>query len=494
MSRLILIALLCLIFQSVIQAQTDADALRYSSPVFTGTSRAAGLGGAISGLGGDISSLGVNPAGIAQMGISEFSFSGGLSFTGSKTDYLGNNIEDEKAALQINHAGLVFVPKKNFRNIKNISFAATYNRLLNFNDRLYANGTNDKSSRTDAFAETLTFSGADSISAANDFPFDASLAYLGELIFRFPDNTYASILELPVYQQITLSRSGSMNDFNIGAGFALNDYFSVGMSIGIPSILYEENYLFKETDRNNVTQDFNYWEKRDVLRTEGIGINAKIGVLIQPSRQLRMGASFITPTRFSMSDRYITFFRSDFDQYTIDNFNSPTEGIFDYRLTTPWRLNAGMSFLPGKLGLISVEYEITNPSSSKFNFEESNFNLQDFERELNSVISSKYTTTHAVRAGLEGRIKEHYRARLGFQYRTSAFASQELQDEFAKNNLFIFSGGGGYRGRNYFIDVAYMHMLTDQLLVPYTVTFAPAPTASTSFSRGTILFTFGMKF
>jgi hypothetical protein len=462
--------------------------------MFTGTSRSTGLGGAITGLGGDISALGVNPAGIAQMGISEYSFTGGLSFTGSNTDFLGRKNKEEKAAFQINHAGLVFVPKKNFKSIKNLSFAASYNRLLNFNDRLYANGNNNSSSRTDAFAETLTFSGADSLSAANNFPFDASLAFLGEVIFRFPDNTYVSILELPVYQQITLSRSGSMNDFNIGTGIAFNDYFSFGIGIGIPSITYEENYLYKETDRDNVTPDFNFWEKRDILRTEGTGINAKMGVLFQPTRNLRMGASFITPTRFSMRDRYITFFRSDFDQFTIDNFNRPSEGIFEYRLTTPWRLNAGLSYLPGKLGLISVDYEMTNPSSARFNFKENDFNLQDFERELNDVISGKYATTHSVRVGLEGRIKDHYRARLGFQYRTSAFANQEVQDDFAKNNMFAFSGGAGYRGRNYFIDVAYMHTLTDQLLVPYTVSFAPAPTASTSFSRGVLMLTFGMKF
>lgn len=475
-------------------AQTDADALRYSSPTFTGTSRSAGVGGAMTGLGGDISSLGVNPAGIAQMGISEFSFTGGFSFTGSKTGFQGNTVNDEKAALVISHVGVVFVPKKNFRSLKNISIGATYNQLINFNDKLYGNGSNNSSSQTDAFAETLTFAGADSASAANNFPFDASLAFLGDLIFRFDDNTYASILELPVYQQMTLTRSGNMSDFNLGTGFAVNDYFSFGIGLGIPTINYEETYLFKETDRDNVTPDFNYWEKRDRLRTEGVGVNAKFGVLVQPAKYLRMGASFTTPTRFSMSDQYTTFFRSDFDQFTIDNFNNPTEGIFEYKLTTPWRLNLGASVLSGDLGLITVDYEVTNPSSAKFDFDDQNFNFQEFEEELNNVIQNKYAATHTVRVGVEGRIKDYFRARAGFQYRTSAFSDQEAQDDFARNNLWAFSGGGGYRGKNYYLDVTYMHMLTDQLLVPYNVSFAPSPTATTSFSRGQLMLTFGIKF
>lgn len=482
-------------------AQTDAEALRYSTTQFTGTARSAAMGGAMTGLGGDISAVNINPAGLGQMGISEFTFTGGLSFTGSTTDFLGQRRVDDKTAFQVNQVGAVWVPKKNFKSIKNISVAFSYNRLGNYNERYQGRGINTSSSFTDSYADLLNFDNATLSQAENDYPFGASLAYLSGVVdfFTFPEepqsNGYFSTLDLPIEQVMQVSRTGSMNDISIGTGIALNDFFMVGVSLGIPSMTFEEDFFWRENDVNNVTPEFQSWEKRDLLRVRGSGINAKFGFLATPNKNFRLGASFTTPTRFSMSDRFTTFFRADYRTETIENFNSPSEGIFDYRMVTPWRLNVGASALSGKLGLITIDYELSNPGSFRFDFTNQNPNLIDFESGLNDIISSKYVATHTVRAGLEGKIKEKYRLRGGAQYRTSPFANQESQDEFAKNDLLTFSGGLGYRGSNFFVDAAYFHTLRDELLVPYTVSFTPeSPIAQTKYSRGTILLTVGVKF
>lgn len=480
----------------VAHGQTDIEALRFSQTQFTGTSRTAAMGGAMTGLGGDISSLSVNPAGLGQMGISEFTFTGGLSFTGSKTTFLGVERPEDKQAFQVNQAGVVWVPKKNFKNVKNISVGFNYQRLANFNQRFFGRGTNTTSSLTDSYAELLTFDNVDSLTAVNDprYRFGPSLAYIGELITRFPGNEYFSTLELPLEQQVVMNRSGSMNDLSIGTGVAVNDYVMFGLSLGMPTIRYEEDYTFREADRDNVTPEFQSWEKRDILRIEGNGINAKLGFIVMPNSNIRLGAAFTTPTRYRMSDLLRTFFRSDFNSYTYDNFNSPSEGIFDYRMITPWRLSVGASGISSKFGIITVDYEVSNPGSARFDFRSNDLDLINIQNDLNDEIRAKYKATHTIRGGLESKIKEKYRVRAGVQYRTSPFANQETQDDLVKNDMLTITGGLGYRGKTFFVDATYMQMLTDELFVPYFVSFADSPVAQSNFSRGTFMLTVGVKF
>jgi len=475
-------------------AQTDVDALRYSSTQPLGTARSSAMGGAMTGLGGDISALNINPAGLGQMGISEFSFSGGFSVTSSENLYLGNSSNEKKTAFQLNNLGIVYVPKKNFKKIKNISLAASYNRLANFSSRIYGNGKNTTSSLTDSYAELLTGVGADSSAALNNYPYGASLAFEGELIGMTPDRFFYSFLELPLKQQISINRKGNISEYNFGTGIAFNDQIMLGVSIGIPTINFEEELYFKETDKGDLTPDFNYWEKTDRVRTEGSGINARFGVLYLPTSNLRLGASFTTPTRYNIRDRYLTYFKSDFTQYTIDNFQAPTEGYFDYNMTTPLKFNVGATGLSEKLGLITVDYEFSNPGKTRYSFDDRQYNLKDYETQLNSGIQTKYKATHTVRAGLESRFLDYYRARVGFQYRSSAFADQSAMDDLAKNRMLAFSGGLGYRGKTFYIDATYVHTITDELIVPYTVNLAESPLLTSKYNRGNFIVSLGFKF
>ena len=53
-------------------AQTDVDALRYSTPAVQGTARNVALGNTMGTIGADISALSTNPAGIAKFSSTEF--------------------------------------------------------------------------------------------------------------------------------------------------------------------------------------------------------------------------------------------------------------------------------------------------------------------------------------------------------------------------------------------------------------------------------------
>ncbi|MCO5231874.1 MAG: outer membrane protein transport protein [Chitinophagales bacterium] len=479
---------------TIVTAQTDIDALRYSTPLSLGTARSAAIGNATAGLGGDISTLNSNPAGLGQMGLSEVSFSGGFNVNKSANNYLGSSTDVQKAAFQLNNFGMVYVPKRNFKGIKNITLAASYNRQENFNQSISAKGINDHSSYSDIYAEQLNGDGADSSRAMNNYPFGASLAFESGVIGRTDDNFFFSILELPLTQRFEIKRSGSLSDFSFGTGVAINDQFMVGMNIGIPFINYEEEFYVRETDETNISGEINYWDKRDKYRTEGNGINAKIGVLFIPTPDLRIGASFTTPTRYSLKDLYATYFRADFETYTLDNFNKPAEGYFDYKYISPLKLNTGLSYVNSNLGFATVEYEYTNPAKNKYVFTDDMYNSKDAEERLNESIKNKYKSVHTVKVGLEGIIAEQYRARVGFQYRSSAYSDQDAVNHLAKNNQMAISGGLGYRGKSFYTDVAYVHQLSDAFIVPYNVSLAPSDVLTSKFNRSNFIVSVGIKF
>ena len=480
---------------AIVFAQTDIDLLRYSSPFTLGTARSAAVGNATAGLGGDISTLNSNPAGLGQFGISEMSITTGWNTTKSKSTYLGTNVTKSKTAFQLNNLGLVYVPKKKFNAIKNLSFSASYNRAASFNYHIQARGENTQSSYSDTYAETLNNAGLDSAGAMTNYPFGASLGFESGIIDRTADDFFYSILELPVTQRYDINRKGNLNNYSFGTGIAFNDQFMLGLNIDIPTISFEEDFYLKESDEQNITPDLIYWDKRDQVRTEGNGIRATFGAMYLPTPEIRLGLSVSTPTRYTMKDVYRTYFRADYEDFTIDNYGNPAEGYFDYKIKTPMRFNAGASYVKKGLGFVSLEYEYSNPGKAKYIFEDNyQYDLSDEQDRLNSEMSGKYKATHTIKGGIEGIVAEHFRVRAGVQYRTSPFVDQSSSDKYAKNNNISISGGLGYVGKSFFIDAAYVHLKSDEMMIPYTSGFSTPDILTTKYSRSNFLITLGFKF
>src|SRR3954466_4771231 len=81
---------------SLIFAQSDIDALRYSQSSLTGTARYVSMGGAFGALGADFSSLSYNPAGIGLYRKSEFTFTPSIYAEKTTSDFLGTSGSDSK--------------------------------------------------------------------------------------------------------------------------------------------------------------------------------------------------------------------------------------------------------------------------------------------------------------------------------------------------------------------------------------------------------------
>lgn len=464
-------------------AQSALESLRYSSVYQVGTARNIALGGSISSVGGDFSSIVTNPAGIARYKSTEFQLSPNIVFGNTDGTYLGNSLSDENLNFNISSMGIIMARPLNTANgWKGFSIGAGLNRLDQYHQNIFISGTNTNSSILDLHAAVAE--GVDPGSLVGAFPFDAGLSYLGNTLFVDTNNIYHPIFgNTSPEQDITISRSGGKYEAAISGGGNFNDQVYFGASLGVPIINFSETEIIRETDKNNEIEGFNYIDLRNELRTSGYGVNFKFGVLASVHEYVRIGAAFHTPTVIRFSDDYITVFDADF----VDSLNSveSPQGRFDYTLVSPWKFIGNASFMMGKYGFISTEYELQNQGKAKYKF---NSNVADvkFEESIrNNEISGLYDWQHHLKLGIEFKA-DPVRVRAGFQYKTSGFA-------FSQPAELIYSGGLGYRGKHFFVDGAFSYSNRKYDYTPYEFGNITSGTANLDVSKSQVTITIGYK-
>ena len=492
--------LLCAVVS--IQAQNDADALRYSMLQYGSTARALGVGGAFGAIGGDFGSISINPAGLGVYRSSELQFSPGFSVTGTNSDYLGASESDSRTNANVGSAGFVFTDlNEMYRTgsglrLVSTSFAFGVNRLASFSSGRTFEGYNNQNSLLDSYAEYLNFgSGTPPADAFDADPFCAGLAYDAFLLNPLPGDSnqyYTVIPSGDVWQQQRLIVRGSVTEMVIAMGANFGHKLYVGGSIGVPFVKYVERNNYSETDRDQAIDDFVSYEQESRLNTRGTGINAKFGLLIRPVEAVRIGASIHSPTRYRLRDEYTSEIFSDLESSTYDVF-SPL-GLFDYTLRTPWRVNGSLGILLSDKGFLSFDYEYLDYGLSEFDFSRSGIGFSSAADGINTTISSKYTSAHNLRGGVEVNA-EPFRFRLGYGYLSTPFAEGRATGD-ADLSRQSFSGGIGYRGESVYIDLAYVHSITKFVDVPYQLSDPAAlvPFAVNDQTMGTAVLTMGLRF
>ena len=80
-------------------------------------------------------------------------------------------------------------------------------------------------------------------------------------------------------------------------------------------------------------------------------------------------------------------------------------------------------------------------------------------------------------------------ARLGFSYYSDPYKESEL-----KGKKMYLSGGLGYRNKGFFLDLTYVHSLTDDINMPYRLNDKANTFATIKGTGGNIAVTAGVKF
>ncbi|MBM3437259.1 MAG: hypothetical protein FJY07_13715 [Bacteroidetes bacterium] len=486
MKRILLILAATLIQGFLLFSQNEVDALRYSKTSFGGTARYMSMGGAFGALGADFSTLSSNPGGIGLYKKSEITFSPSVYFSKTVSDYQSSTSEEMKGNFNISNVGVVFVsqPEKSSTSVlKYLQFGLGLNRINNFNRRMVIEGENTENSMIDTYVEDAN--GIDYQDIEDDpdgfYAYDLNLAWWTYLIDTLPGYTNLYYGAIPSdetkMQRKEIHSWGSTNEFSLAFGANMGNRLYLGGALGFPNIRYFEKSKYFETDENNLVNDFSKMSISEELVTKGGGFNMKFGMIFHATDWLRIGGAIHSPTWYNkLSDEWLTRMTTSFDNG--DNFSSESPvGYYDYNLETPWKALGGISFIIAKVALISGEYEYIDYSSARLRGVEYGFSSE------NSAISRIYSATQNIRTGAEYRFGS-FALRGGYAMYGSPFHA-DLND----GQVTYYTGGVGYREKNFFMDLAYVRSVSNEDYYLYYDQKAANKLTSNNF-----LFTIGFRY
>jgi hypothetical protein len=489
-----------------LEAQTTDELLQLGTHEVQGTARFTGMGGAFNALGGDFGSLSTNPAGIGTYRSSEFVLTPAVTINKATTDFLGLSRPDSRTRFGLANLGYIGTSMtKKSEGLISLSFGLGYNKVANFYKRTKLEGYDSPLSVVDFFPKYANNLNLRQGYLEDDFQnilpedWSTSIAYVTEMM-RYDETTnrYEANGLYPgdvvdIYSSSL--QSGGTEEYTLSFGGNISNRFQFGVTVGFQDLEYINRLNYSEefigTGNGYISS-----ERDEYTRTVGFGVNAKFGVIYRPADAFRLGLAIHTPTFFNMEREYSVYMGSTYKGDEGNDFwddESPTD-IYEYRLQTPYRLEAGVAYIIGKIGLISVDYELVGNNSVRIR--DNILDNSDFLSSRNDLIKNNYKATSNLRVGAEVNLPYGIVLRGGFNYFQSPYKDTNLSfDRYA------YSGGIGFRGKHFFADLAYTLNTGKYHFGPYYVNDNRIRTGDTEqdiavekLNVGRIITTIGFKF
>lgn len=292
-------------------AQTMYDALTFSQNNYYGTARSIGMGNAMTAVGGDLGSIGINPAGSAVAGYSQFTITPNLTMSSMNSSFSAypvngsdkfiNERSKNLTRFSMPNIGATFNWKTGSRSgLKSITYGFILNGTNNFTGQMMAGGRNDRTSYLSAMAIDADGYDIDFLNGYRDAngkdidiwdnayynPDDrgnyapwnvianaqaGAIANYGDTgdpnyYWRYigategyentgemdEDGNYIYDIFLPgaLNQAYGRKVTGSKYDVLVNVGFNFNDTFFVGANLGATTLNYDYSEYFKEAAEN----------------------------------------------------------------------------------------------------------------------------------------------------------------------------------------------------------------------------------------------------
>lgn len=494
-------------------SQTPDDALRNAWFIPGGSARNIAIGGAMGSLGGDISANHINPAGLGFYKTKEVVISSGLLTNNNSAAYRGSNSTSaNKNTFAFGTSGYVDGGHTNDGKTFG-TFAITINQIASFNNRIYYKGDNNATSYSEQYLEELSKDGANVNAASNNYIFGSTLAFFTYLIDSVNDDNgnligYRSLVSpaTGLNQEYDAVSSGGLYELAIGYASNTQDKLYLGGSLGIPLSTYRQETNFTETDiSGNNNNDFAYSKFYQTIRSTGVGINFKLGLIYKPQEYIRLGLALHSPSFFVYDDKIRADMTTNTEGYagtvseSSDALNGGYPGTRNYDALSPWRAIASASFVlresnDSRLqkGFITADIEYVNYQSARFNA------LQDENGYTDPVLTQYYDL---LKQSTKDYLKGAFNFKVGGEVKFSPIAlraglgyySSPYQDNFLKSSRLIGAGGVGYRGKGIFVDFTYSYTIYKDVNFPYRLNDAPNTFANVQNKRRNMLITFGVK-
>lgn len=522
MKRIVYLLITCCVAQQL-SAQVPEDALRMSFNPIGGTARVQAIGGAFGSMGGDITSTFINPAGLGFYKTGEFVLSPGISFLNGKSNYGGSrSVAESYNKFQLSASGIVWGQASPYGRWRNRAVSLAVNRIANFNGRVFYQGENNYSSFSESFAEEFARSGADISANPYTVPvsYGAKLASWTYLIDTLSTNAGTEVIGLPqrgaivhgvpmdLFQTKDVQTRGGITEIAFGYAANMDDKVYLGGSVGIPIVNYDRTSTFTEEDLSGSdSNDFNYSTYREQYTSQGVGINARFGVIFKPAEQVRAGIAIHTPTLYGLREQTTGRMETDLDEYRTNQvlgvanedtiFGQFGADVPEYRydLVSPWKfLVSGSYILNGQVadvaqqrGFITADIEYVTHRSSRFSSADA-ADDQDYYAGVNDAVRFSYKGAVNFRVGGELKFNT-LMTRLGFAYYGNPYSAPDLRAR--KMNL---SGGFGYRDKGIFADITYVYGFNRDVDFPYRLADKDNVLADITNHNSSLLLTLGFKF
>lgn len=474
-------------------AQTIDDALRYSKTNLSGSARYVSMGGAFGALGGDISAIATNPAAAGVFMYSEMTITPTFYHSHSETNFLGNTTNDGRFNFNLNDIGIVGNVKTQNKDWVAINYAFSYNRLDNYNNRIYAEGINNNNSITDYFADQgygTTLGSLDDGTGGSDLVYNAYNTYLINPLNEDPNNieyqtTYNTYGEQQIHR---IETSGYRSNYSFSLATNYRNKLYVGISFNYTNLRYTYRSDFQEHDVHQKIDDFKSLRYYDEYETRGNGFAFKVGFIYKAAKWLRIGTSFHTPIVYNLNDNYSHLMES---WVTVDgktnNYTMPSSnGYYDYKINSPLRMMGALAFILGKHAILSTEYEYLNHTLAKISSHNNN-NLFAIDNEM---IKETFKPTHNFKLGFEYRL-----GKLSLRTGASYYDSPYQADQINQNAYTIYYNAGiGLNLSFFYIDFAYSRGTTNYSYYAYQLDLSDTEPYQIQQTTNKYVTTFGIRF
>lgn len=552
-------------------AQTAIEAIQFSQPDMKGTARFMSMGGAFGALGGDLSTLSQNPAGIGVYRSSDIGFTLDLDCQSATSTAQGFKTSTDQTKFLLNNIGGVFTLKLPSSVMPNFNFGFTYNKSVSFNRKYSGRIPQLNTSMSNYIADITNddgfghpFTEADMTATPSYdpwFPNDGGLAAPWLSILG-----YYSFLTTPVYKPSDTNREnpewigqwgdqtsgsgsfgveefGSIDSYNIAFGGNISNVVYWGMDFDIINFNYNKtttwgeslNNAYVEMGDQGIVPTTSNWSLNNLYSCSGTGFNYKLGVIIKPIQELRLGFSFHTPTWYNLSQTYQAYTRYRYggtkdwsSKYTADG-NTATN---DMNFRSPWKFIASAAGVIGGRFIISFDYEWAQTSRQKFSapiydnygwgnddwdwdypyFAQKNLNYIDDNSGYsytNSDIRTYCQNTNTIRLGAEFRVTPKFSVRAGYSHVSSPIKAEAADGReiiytpdvnpsyrFDRDTNYL-TCGLGYKGSTFYADLAYVYKnmkSTFHAFTPDPEHPGKSPMADLNFNQSQIVLSMGVRF
>ena len=409
-SSLILVALLVLPVMSI--AQNKFDALRFSQTMPAYDAATLSLGGSTVTRFAGFGSLIQNPANIALIEESQFSFGISNRDIRENSMYLNSRTSFNDNQTGISNLGYLY----RFPTTQgSLVVGGGYTQLADFNRASSINAFNENNSIVDFFLRD----------SGNQYFETAFNAFAIEFDDAFDE--YFNVLRADgnfrgMNQYSELRERGQMGEYSLVMGTEFQPNFYVGMSLGLIVGDYRYRRDFVEEDRMgryvDAPFDVDMILNEDRINASFRGANFRIGTLYEPIPGVRLGGSFTTRTVYDVDETFSTFIRTDYYTFDADGNNRYEDtftGEFSYRVTRPSVLTAGVGI--GLLPFADLEF-----SAERVNYSRIEFNGLGIirDRDENLAIRNDFNDVVNLRAGATFNVTEQFQPRVGFAYHPSS--------------------------------------------------------------------------